>query len=66
MAEGRGRYYYRDRVRFCYNARGSLSETENHLRVAHELGYISEQIYRQVRDLASAAPVERLHRLSQT
>ena len=55
IAEGHGRYYYRDRVRFCYNARGSLSETENHLRVAHELGYISEQIYRQARELASEA-----------
>ena len=53
IAEGHGRFYYRDRVRFCYNARGSLSETENHLRVARELGYISEQTYRQGRDLAS-------------
>jgi hypothetical protein len=40
-------------VRFCYNARGSLSETENHLRAARELGYIAEQTYRQARDLAS-------------
>ncbi len=53
IAEGHGRFYYRDRVRFCYNARGSLSETENHLRVARELGYISEQIYLQARDLAA-------------
>ncbi len=55
IAEGHGRYYYRDRMRFCYNARGSLSETENHLRVARELGYISEQIYRQARDRAGEA-----------
>ncbi len=53
VAEGHGRYYYRDRIRFCYNARGSLSETENHLRVARELDYISEQLYRNARDLAS-------------
>ena len=53
IAEGHGRYYYRDRVRFCYNARGSLSETENHLRAARDLGYITEQTYRQARDLAS-------------
>ncbi len=45
--------YYGDRVRFCYNARGSLSETENHLRAACDLGYISEQINRQGRALAS-------------
>ncbi len=55
IAEGHGRFYYRDQVRFCYNARGSLSETENHLRAARELGYISEEIYRQARDLASEA-----------
>ncbi len=64
IPEGHGRFYYRDRMRFCYNARGSLSETENHLHVARELGYISEQIYRQARDLASATSVEWLHRLS--
>ena len=53
IAEGHGRFYYRDRVRFCYNARGSLSETENHLRAARELSYISEQTYHQGRDLTS-------------
>ncbi len=53
IAEGQGRFYYRDRMRFCYNARGSLSETENHLCAAHELGYISEETYRQGRDLSS-------------
>ncbi len=55
LAEGHGRFYYRDRVRFCYNARGSLSETENHLRDARDLTYISESIYRRDRDLAADA-----------
>ncbi len=55
IAEGHGRFYYRDRVRFCYNARGSLSETENHLRDARDLTYISESIYRRDRDLAADA-----------
>ncbi len=31
IAEGYGRYYYQDNVRFCYNARGSLAETLSHL-----------------------------------
>ena len=31
IAEGHGRFYYQDNVRFCYNARGSLEETLNHL-----------------------------------
>jgi four helix bundle protein len=52
IAEGHGRFYYKDRVRFCYNARGSLSETENHLIDAKDLGYISQQLYQQGRDMA--------------
>lgn len=39
IAEGAGRYYYMDNVRFCYNARGSLDETLNHLIDARDLGY---------------------------
>ncbi len=55
IAEGYGRFYYKDRVRFCYNARGSLSETENHLIDARHLEYISPSIYQKGRDLASEA-----------
>jgi four helix bundle protein len=53
VAEGYGRFYYKDRVRFCYNARGSLSETENHLIVAKDLIYISPALYQRGRDLAA-------------
>lgn len=40
LAEGYGRYYYADSVRFCYIARGSLEETYSHLKLAGELGYL--------------------------
>lgn len=30
IAEGYGRFYYQDNVRFCYLARGSLEETLSH------------------------------------
>ena len=53
IAEGHGRFYYRDNVRFCYNARGSLSETENHLIDASDLALISQEIYQTGRALAS-------------
>jgi four helix bundle protein len=53
IAEGHGRFYYKDRVRFCYNARGSLSETENHLIAAKDLGYIPVPLYQQGRDMAA-------------
>ncbi len=53
IAEGHGRFYYHDNVRFCYNARGSLSETENHLIDAHDLGYIPLEVYQKGRGLAA-------------
>jgi four helix bundle protein len=36
IAEGYGRFYYQDNVRFCYNARGSLEEVLSHLTFASE------------------------------
>lgn len=42
IAEGHGRFYYQEAVRFCYIARGSLSETYTHITLARELGYIPE------------------------
>jgi len=52
IAEGYGRYYYQDNARFCYNARGSLDETINHLITARDLGYIPESLYREAHALA--------------
>ena len=52
IAEGHGRYYYRDTIRFLYISRGSLSETENHLIAAKDLLYIPESLYRDGRELA--------------
>ena len=45
IAEGHGRYYYQDNVRFCYIARGSLTEIQSHLSLAKEVGYITPQLY---------------------
>ncbi len=49
IAEGYGRYYYGDNIRFCYNARGSLDETVSHLRAAFDLGYFPKDIYDDLR-----------------
>lgn len=42
IAEGFGRYYYQETVRFCYYARGSLEEVYSHLAYAHQMGYFSD------------------------
>ena len=48
LAEGYGRFYYQDNVRFRYNARGSLEETLSHLVFAFETGFISEELYKEL------------------
>jgi len=45
IAEGYGRFYYQDNIRFCYNARGSLEETLSHLVICYELKYISKTLF---------------------
>jgi len=41
IAEGHGRFHYQDNVRFCIIARGTLSETLDHLIVALDENYIN-------------------------
>jgi len=43
IAEGHGRFTYSDQIHFCVQARGSLSETINHLIDALDRGYITGQ-----------------------
>ncbi len=49
---------YKDNIRFCYNARGSLDETLNHLIAARELEYCPISLYEDLRD-----QVEEIRRL---
>ena len=42
IAEGHGRFSYPEQIHFCVQARGSLSETINHLIDAKDANYISE------------------------
>jgi four helix bundle protein len=48
IAEGYGRFYYQENVRFCYIARGSLEETLSHLTFAVEAKFISAILYEQL------------------
>jgi len=48
IAEGHGRVYYQDNVRFCYNARGSLEETLSHLVFSFEAKYIPKPLFKEL------------------
>ena len=43
VAEGYGRYYYQESIRFCYLARGSLMELSSHIDLAVSQGYLSDE-----------------------
>jgi four helix bundle protein len=50
IAEGYGRFHYLDKVKFYYNARGSLLESRHWVEVLNERGFVpndSLKIYRQ-------------------
>ena len=51
IAEGHGRFYFQEGIRFCYIARGSLEETFSHLFLSYRLGYLSEETYRNALDM---------------
>jgi four helix bundle protein len=47
IAEGHGKRTNKDKIKYCTQARGSISETMNHLIDAFDCGYItSEQLQR--------------------
>ncbi len=48
IAEGYGRFYFQESIRFCYIARGSLEETFSHLTLAHKLDYLDDETYKQL------------------
>lgn len=42
IAEGFNRYHYNDKIRFYYNARGSVSESQNFIFLAKDLSFLTE------------------------
>lgn len=43
LAEGYGRYYYKEHIQYCRISRGSLLETLEHLITATDEGYITAE-----------------------
>lgn len=44
IAEGFGRFHYKDKLVFMYNSRGSIYETIHFLELAFQVGYISIEV----------------------
>ena len=44
LAEGHGRFHYQDNIRFCIMARGSLTETLDHLIIALDEQIITNEM----------------------
>lgn len=49
LAEGHGRFYYKDSIKFCRYSRGSLEETLEHLITAYDEKYITPEILKSLK-----------------
>lgn len=48
IAEGFERYHFKDKNKFYYQARGSISEVQNFIFLARDLNYINKQTSREL------------------
>lgn len=48
IAEGFGRFHYKDKIKFYQQARGSLVELQDHIFLSQDLGYLDKE---KARDL---------------
>ena len=49
IAEGWGRYHYKENIKFLLNARGSVAEILDHSIEAKDWNYISNEILQEIR-----------------
>ena len=49
IAEGWGRYHYKENVRFLFYARGSVAEILDHSLEAKDCNYINEDVLEEIR-----------------
>jgi len=47
IAEGHGRFHYKENIQYCRISRGSLSECLDHLICANDCGYISRETLKE-------------------
>lgn len=56
IAEGYGRYHFKENKNFCYFARGSLEETKTWLRKSIRLGLIDKSKNQELFDIIKKLP----------
>ena len=50
VAEGFGRYHFKEKIQFYYIARGSASELESEIMIAKDVGYMSQDEANSLKD----------------
>ena len=55
IAEGYGRYHFREALQFYRIARGSLYELKDHLISCYDLGFVDSEVYRTGLNLIESA-----------
>jgi len=55
IAEGKGRYYTKEFIRFLFIARGSLQETEHFCLLAKELKYLNDKSFKELSEQMTLA-----------
>ena len=50
LAEGYGRFHYKENIQFCRQARGSLFELIDHLTVALDEGYLTQDEFKSLKN----------------
>ena len=58
IAEGWGRYHKKDKIKFYYNARGSLCESLDWLEKGHRRGLLPEKQYEHIFGILEKLPKE--------
>lgn len=48
IAEGFGRFHYKDKIKFYIQSRGSAVELQDHIFLSQDLGYLSKELARNI------------------
>ena len=58
IAEGEGRFFKKDKMKFFYQARGSLFESEHWTEKAKERNLLTDVVYLEIKSLLKRLPKE--------